>query len=163
TRRAAEEMLHRAAAACGRRDVATRLWGGTFHAVAYRLVTEYAEALGLGPTPSVLDPADASDLMDLLRQEYGLAAGAESSRERGGRPRGSQRFPRGETLLDIYSRAVNTGVPAREVIASVAPWCAPHTDAILELFSGYVARKRERGLLDFDDLLLSWRALLADP
>jgi DNA helicase-2/ATP-dependent DNA helicase PcrA len=26
-----------------------------------------------------------------------------------------------------------------------------------------VARKRERGLLDFDDLLLGWRALLADP
>jgi DNA helicase-2/ATP-dependent DNA helicase PcrA len=158
TRRAAEEMLHRAAVACGRRDVATRLWGGTFHAVAYRLVAEYSEALGLGPGLSVLDPADAADLMDLLRQEYGQADGAGD-----GKARVTRRFPRGETLVDIYSRAVNTGVPAREVIASVAPWCAPHTDAILELFTGYVARKRERGLLDFDDLLLSWRALLSDP
>ena len=29
--------------------------------------------------------------------------------------------------------------------------------------AAYVARKRERGLLDFDDLLLAWRSLLADP
>ncbi|MBX6752276.1 MAG: ATP-dependent helicase, partial [Micromonosporaceae bacterium] len=162
TRRAAEEMLHRAATACGRPDLAARLWGGTFHAVAYRLVAEYAETLGLNPGLSVLDPADAHDLMDLLRQEYGLANGAAASGA-GGARRATQRFPRGETLVDIYSRAVNTGVPAREVIASMAPWCTPHTDAILELFQGYMARKRERGLLDFDDLLLGWRALLSDP
>jgi ATP-dependent DNA helicase UvrD/PcrA len=150
TRRAAEEMLSRAAATCDRSDAASKLWGGTFHAIAYRLVAEHAEALGQSGALSVLDPGDAHDLMDLLRHEYGLAGNG-------------QRFPRGETLLDVYSRAVNTGVPARDVIATLTPWCLPHTDAILELFKGYVARKRERSLLDFDDLLLGWRALLGDP
>src|SRR5262249_22692128 len=66
-------------------------------------------------------------------------------------------------LIDIYSRAVNTGVPARDVIAATVPWCVTHTDTILELLQGYVARKRERSLLDFDDLLLGARALLAGP
>ena len=33
----------------------------------------------------------------------------------------------------------------------------------MALLRGYVARKRERGLIDFDDLLLAWRSLLADP
>ncbi len=150
TRRAAEEMLSRAASTCDRRDAAAKLWGGTFHAVAYRLVAEHAEALGQGTSLSVLDPADAHDLMDMLRHEHGLAGSA-------------QRFPRGETLLDIYSRAVNTGVPARDVIAATVPWCVPYTDAILELFGAYMARKRERSLLDFDDLLLGMRALLSDP
>ncbi len=150
TRRAAEEMLSRAASTCARRDAASKLWGGTFHAVAYRLVATHAPALGQGGSLSVLDPGDAHDLMDMLRHEFGLAGNA-------------QRFPRGETLLDIYSRAVNTGVPARDVIAATAPWCTPYTDTILDLFKGYVARKRERSLLDFDDLLLGWRALLADP
>jgi DNA helicase II / ATP-dependent DNA helicase PcrA len=150
TRRAAEEMLSRAAATCDRSDAVSKLWGGTFHAIAYRLVAEHAEALGQSGALSVLDPGDAHDLMDLLRHEFGLSGNG-------------QRFPRGETLLDVYSRAVNTGVPARDVIASLAPWCLPHTDAILELFKGYVARKRERSLLDFDDLLLGWRALLGDP
>ena len=42
------------------------------------------------------------------------------------------------------------------------PWCLDHADQINALLRGYVARKRERGLLDFDDLLLYWRALLAD-
>jgi len=161
TRRAAEEMLDRAAGICERRDAAAKLWGGTFHAVAYRLVAEHAEALGQSTMPapptfgppaslSVLDPGDAHDLMDLLRHEYGLSGNA-------------QRFPRGETLLDIYSRAVNTGMPARDVIAANAGWCVPYTDTILELFGGYMARKRERSLLDFDDLLLGLRALLEDP
>src|SRR5258706_4373554 len=120
TRRAADEMLARAAAICDRRDAARKLWGGTFHAVAYRLGAAHAETLGLPTGLSVLDPGDARDLMDLLRHEHGLAGGG-------------QRFPRGETLLDVYSRAVNTGQPAREVIANQFAWCVPHTPAILDL------------------------------
>ncbi|MDP9221507.1 MAG: ATP-dependent helicase, partial [Actinomycetota bacterium] len=150
TRRAAEEMLGRAGAICSRRDAGRKLWGGTFHAVAYRLVATHAETLGLGPAPSVLDPGDARDLIDMLRHDHGLTGT-------------SRRFPRGETLLDIYSRAVNTGQPARQVIAERFPWCDPHTPEILDLFRGYIARKRGQSLLDFDDLLLGWRSLLADP
>jgi DNA helicase-2/ATP-dependent DNA helicase PcrA len=149
TRRAADEMLARAAAICDRRDAARKLWGGTFHAVAYRLVTAHAETLGQTASLSVLDPGDARDLMDLLRHEHGLTGG-------------SQRFPRGETLLDIYSRSVNTAQPARDVIAAMFPWCEPHVDPILEVFRSYVGRKRTQSLLDFDDLLLGWRALLGD-
>ncbi len=150
TRRAADEMLSRAAAICTRRDAARKLWGGTFHAIAYRLVAAHAEALGQATSLSVLDQGDAADLMDLLRHEHGLTGGA-------------QRFPRGDTLLDIYSRSVNTAQPARDVIAAHFPWCDPHMDALLDLFRAYVARKRAQSLLDFDDLLLGWRALLADP
>jgi DNA helicase-2/ATP-dependent DNA helicase PcrA len=42
------------------------------------------------------------------------------------------------------------------------PWLQPHVDAIVGLFRGYVTRKRSRGMLDFDDLLLAWRSLLSD-
>jgi DNA helicase II / ATP-dependent DNA helicase PcrA len=150
TRRAADEMVARAAAVCDRRDAARKLWGGTFHAVAYRLVAAYAETLGQSTALSVLDPGDARDLMDLLRHDHGLTGGG-------------QRFPHGETLLDIYSRSVNTGQPARDAITAQFPWCEPHVPAILDLFRGYVARKRAQSLLDFDDLLLGWRALLSDP
>ena len=149
TRRAAADMLARAAVLCGDRRVAGRLWGGTFHAVAHRLVSQHAEALGLPAELSVLDQADASDLMDLLRHDHGLAGTGE-------------RFPRADTLVDAYSRAVNTGRAAREVIAAEFPWCDRHTDEILGLFRAYTARKRAGGLLDFDDLLLVWRSLLTD-
>ena len=150
TRRAADDMLSRAAAICGRNDAARKLVGGTFHAVAHRVVATHAESLGLAPGLSVLDTADVRDVLDLLRHDHGLTGTGE-------------RMPRADTLADIYSRAVNTGRPARDVIAEQFPWCDRHTAEILGLFKAYVQRKREQSLLDFDDLLLSWRALLADP
>ncbi|WP_420121348.1 ATP-dependent helicase [Nakamurella sp.] len=150
TRRAADEMVARAAALCTRPDAGQRLQGGTFHAVAHAVVGRHTDALGLPPVVSVLDRADATDVMDLLRHDHGLDGT-------------DRRFPRAGTLVDIYSRAVNTGVPARALIATEFGWVRPHTDAVMELFRAYVGRKRERGLLDFDDLLLAWRTLLADP
>jgi DNA helicase-2/ATP-dependent DNA helicase PcrA len=151
TRRAAADMLARAATASGDPDAARRVWGGTFHAVGYRVLAEHAAALGLTEV-SVLDPGDVTDLMDLLRGAHGLAVTGSGPR-----------VPRAGTLADIYSRAVNTGRPAREVVTLDYPWCEPHLDAVTALLRAYVVRKRERGLLDFDDLLPGWRALLDDP
>lgn len=150
TRRAADEMISRAAAMCTQPDAGQRLQGGTFHAVAHGIISRHTEALSLPPAVSVLDRADATDVMDLLRHDHGLHGT-------------DRRFPRAATMVDIYSRAVNTGVPARTLIATDFSWVRPHLDAVMELFRAYVARKRERGLLDFDDLLLAWRSLLRDP
>jgi len=150
TRRAAREMLERAGAlvaASGRRT--GRVVGGTFHAVAHRLVRAHASALGLPPGFGLLDAADAADLLDLLREEAGHAAGRT-------------RFPRKHTLLDVYSRTVNAQRPLREVLAEAFPWCEEHAEAIAALLRGYGARKRALGVLDLDDLLLHWRALARD-
>lgn len=123
--------------------------GGTFHAVAHRLMAEHAPQLGLGEV-SVLDAGDVVDLLDLLRDEHGLV--------------GSQvGLPTSRVLADVYTRAVNIGRPTREVIEGEFPWCLDHVDQINALLGDFVARKRARGMLDFDDLLLTWRALLADP
>lgn len=148
TRRAAAAMTSRAAALCGDPAAGRRVWGGTFHAIAHRLVTEHAATLGLSDV-TVLDSADVVDLLDLLRGEHGLTGT-------------DLRFPTSRSLAEVYSRAVNTGRPAREVMAAEFPWCAGHADQINALFTDFVARKRAGGLLDFDDLLLAWQALLAD-
>ena len=71
------------------------VWGGTFHAIAHRLVCIHAESLSLPPAPSVLDGSDATDLMDLLRHDHDLSGTR-------------MRFPTAATLVDVYSRAVNT-------------------------------------------------------
>ncbi len=149
TRRAAADMTTRAAQFGPDRAVAGRVWSGTFHAVAHRLVAEHAEQLGLSAV-SVLDAADVVDLLDLLRDEHGLT-GTETRR------------PSGQTLADVYTRAVNNNRPVREVLTAEFPawiWCAEQISVLLKEF---VARKRAAGLLDFDDLLLAWRQLLADP
>ena len=150
TRRAADDMIARAAAMCTREDAGRRVQGGTFHAVAHRMVARSTDALGLPAAVSVLDRSDSADAMDLLRHDHDLAGGRV-------------RVPGASTLLDIYSRSVNTGRPARHVVATEFPWVEPHVEQVMALLRAYVTRKRERGLLDFDDLLLAWRSLLTDP
>jgi DNA helicase-2/ATP-dependent DNA helicase PcrA len=149
TRRAAASMTARAAALCADPRAGQRLWGGTFHAVGHRLACEYAAALGLGAV-TLLDAADVVDLMDLLREEHGLTGNAT-------------RFASSQKLAELCSRAVNNDRPAREVIATELPAFAHQTEQILALFRAFIARKRDQGLLDFDDLLLCWVQLLADP
>jgi DNA helicase-2/ATP-dependent DNA helicase PcrA len=149
TRRAAAAMTSRAAALCGDPRAGQRVWGGTFHAIAHRLVSEYAGALGL-PAVTVLDPEDVVGLMDLLREEHGLTGTGT-------------RFPSSTKLAELFSRAVNNERPARDLIADELPDFRHLTTEILDLFRAFITRKRERGLLDFDDLLLCWAQLLADP
>jgi DNA helicase-2/ATP-dependent DNA helicase PcrA len=123
--------------------------GGTFHSVAHRFVRRYAAALGLEPGFGVLDPGDAADLIDLVREEHGHA-------ER------RTRFPRKGTLLDLYSATVNGQRPMAEVVAERFPWLDEARDEIAALLKAYVARKRALGVVDFDDMLLYWRALALD-
>lgn len=149
TRRAAAAMTSRAAVLSSDPAAAQRVWGGTFHAVAHRLVSEHAQHLGLSDV-TVLDADDVVDLLDLMREEHGLVGT-------------DRRMPTSRTIADVYSRVVNTGHPADRVMADLFPWCLDHAPEIKALLRDFGERKRARGLLDLDDLLLCWRALLADP
>jgi DNA helicase II / ATP-dependent DNA helicase PcrA len=158
TRRAADDMLarvvSRAATAPGEgpgaRSPDERICGGTFHAIAHRIIRAHAESFSLPPAFSVIDPADVADVLDSLRTDHGLV-GTE------------RRAPRAAVCADIYTRCVNTQTTVADVVASGFPWCRDFTGQLAGLFRAYVAHKRAHGLVDFDDLLLLWRAALADP
>ena len=149
TRRAAREMLQRAATSSPA-GTADRVWGGTFHSTANRLLRLYGAATTLGSDFTVIDHADATDLMGLVRSEAGFA-------ERG------RRFPRKETVSGIYTRMVSTQQKLSGVLEIDYPWCADHADDLATIFTGYTARKRANRVLDYDDLLLFWRALTVSP
>lgn len=149
TRRAAAEMIERAARLTGK-GTTSQVWGGTFHAVANRLLRQYGRSLGLVPDFTVIDQGDAADLMNLVRMELGLG---ESRR----------RFPKKNTLVSIYSRAVNSRTKLGEVVERHFPWVKPELDGIRQIFEAYTRRKRAQQVLDYDDLLLYWHALLQQP
>jgi len=149
SRRAAREMLSRAARITGERQTG-RVWGGTFHAVANRLLRAHGRALGLSPEFTVLDQGDGADVLGLLREELGLATTA-------------RRFPRKETLASIYSRTVNAATPLDDIVRRHYPWCVDDVDDIRTIVRAYTERKRAQHVLDFDDLLLFWRALVSSP
>jgi DNA helicase-2/ATP-dependent DNA helicase PcrA len=157
TRRAAQEMTRRVesivreALTDGKPLPAGCLpWSGTFHAVANRLLRRYAHNLALDPGFSVLDRGDAADVMDVVRHELQLSKKA-------------RRFPKKDTCLAIYSRCVNAQQELEKVLGQNYPWCADWTTELGELFGAYVARKQQNQALDYDDLLLYWKHLVADP
>jgi DNA helicase-2/ATP-dependent DNA helicase PcrA len=158
SRRAAREMLSRAGRLVDRQRTG-KVWGGTFHATANRLLRIYGRALGLSPDFTVLDQADMADLMDLIRGELhpprNTSALSQKATER--------RFPRKDTLVAIYSRMVNAGEPLSGVLVHAFPWCRDDGDGIRAIFAEYTRRKRAGNVLDYDDLLLFWRALGETP
>jgi len=147
TRRAADDMLARAEPPSG--SAAERIFGGTFHAVAHRIIRANAEAFALPTEFSVIDPADVADVMDTLRDANGLVGTG-------------RRTPRAATCAEIYARCVATCSQLADVVAADYPWCVPFTEQLAGLFTAFVGYKRRHGLVDFDDLLLLWRAALAD-
>ncbi|MBA2272498.1 MAG: ATP-dependent helicase [Actinobacteria bacterium] len=149
TRRAAGEMLGRV----GRHtspEAAARVWGGTFHSVAHRLLRIYGAAAGLDAGFTVMDVSDASDLMSLVRNELRVDTSA-------------RRLAKPETLVAIYSRTVNSRTRLADVLAANFPWCAADAEPIKTAFEAYTQRKRGQNVLDFDDLLLFWKAILGAP
>ena len=157
SRRAAAEMTRRVERICrqvmgeGAAALAEGLdWAGTFHGIGARLIRDYADAIGLDPAFTIHDREDSADLMNLVRHELGLS-------------KTETRFPTKGTCLAIYSRCVNAQAPIEEVLAKVFPWCASWARELKQLFGLYVTAKQRQNVLDYDDLLLYWSQMAADP
>ena len=161
SRRAAQEMIRRTQnivaevmsdrGKAGDRSVATRLlWSGTFHSVGNRILRLYAKHLGLDPSFTVLDRADAADLMDVVRHELGFSAK-------------DKRFPRKDACLAIYSYRVNTRLTLKQTLEEQYPWCREWEADLTRLYREYVGRKQKHRVLDFDDLLLYWHVMMQNP
>ena len=157
SRRAAAELERRAGRALaamfdakGNEHRVSIPWAGTFHSVAARLLREYAERVGLVASFTIHDRADSEDLMALVRQDLKIDVT-------------KKRFPGSATCLAIYSRVVNAEIALSDALRDHYPWCASWESELNTLFGAYVAAKQAQHVLDFDDLLLYWAGMLADP
>jgi DNA helicase-2/ATP-dependent DNA helicase PcrA len=130
TRRAAREMTRCAqqilAANRGGATIAAEAellsWSGTFHSIGNRLLRQYAASLALNPAFTVLDRTDSADLMDVVRNDLGLA-------------RARSRFPQKDTCLAIYSYTVNAGRPLAKTVADFYQWCDEWEAELKRLFA----------------------------
>ncbi|MGH7255440.1 MAG: ATP-dependent helicase, partial [Nitrospirales bacterium] len=147
TRKAAQEMLERAEALIGPRS--QRVFGGTFHSVANTLLRRYGRVIGLNPGFTILDRGDAEDLLNFLRSDLGL-----SEKER--------RFPRKATIAEMFSKCENTLRALDDVVHEEFSHFSEHLEDLGHLKVAYERTKRQRHLLDYDDLLVVLRGLLAD-
>jgi len=147
TRKSAQEMLDRAGELIGVRS--ERVRGGTFHSVANMLLRRYGRSIGLEPGFTILDRGDAEDLIALVRGQLGL-------NEK------DKRFPRKATIAEMFSKSENTLRPLDEIVVEEFNHFADHLDALGQLQRGYQASKRQRQLVDYDDLLVLLRRLVME-
>jgi DNA helicase-2/ATP-dependent DNA helicase PcrA len=150
TNRAAREMLRRVEQLAGSgTDAARRVWGGTFHRIANLILRRHAEAIGYTSNFSILDSEDARDFLAVCVEEAGVDTRA-------------RRFPKAEVLQDIISYATNTDRPIEDVVPRRYPFFEPLAQQIRRVDRVYMERKRERNLMDYDDLLLNWKRLMIE-
>ena len=132
TNRAAREMRGRIEADLG--PVARRLWIGTFHATALRILRREAGTLGLPPGFSIYDRDDQEEVLrELIR-----AAALPDTVYRTG------------VVLGRISDAKNALVRPEEAAKAAMTDFDRH---VATLYAGYQAALRRAGALDFDDLI----------
>ncbi|MGH7275048.1 MAG: ATP-dependent helicase, partial [Nitrospiria bacterium] len=147
TRRAAQEMLRRASILMDNR--CEQVAGGTFHSVANLILRRHAPTLGLDPSFTILDRTDSEDVINLLRSLLGLNDRA-------------RRFPKKQTLAEIFSKTVNKVLSLEEVVLQDFSHFADHLEDLHKLLVTYHQYKDQKALVDYDDLLVKLRDLLAD-
>ncbi len=145
TRRAAEEMLQRASLLTDSR--CERIAGGTFHSFGNMVLRQYGQLIGLAPGFTIMDRSDSEDVIQLLRADMGL-----DKREK--------RFPRKQTIGEIQSLARNKQVPLPELVEREYSHLAEFLEELTVLAERYRVYKREKSLLDYDDLLTCLKDLL---
>jgi DNA helicase-2/ATP-dependent DNA helicase PcrA len=148
TNRAAREMLRRVETLTSGGNV-RRVWGGTFHRIANLILRRHATSIGYESNYTILDSEDARDFISTCVDEAGIDTKA-------------RRFPKAQVLQDIISFANNTDRPIQDVVARNYPHFEPLTMAIKRLDTIYMERKLARNVMDYDDLLLSWKRLLLE-
>ncbi|MDD5128058.1 MAG: ATP-dependent helicase [Candidatus Omnitrophica bacterium] len=145
TRRAAEEMLRRASLLLDER--CRNISGGTFHSFANMILRKYAKLLELNNNFTILDQADAEDAVNLLRVQLGYH-------------KSEKRFPRKHAILEIISKSVNKSEDIADVIYDEYPQFMEFSEEIKKIRQEYNKYKRQKSLLDYDDLLIFLKELL---
>ena len=147
TRKASQEMLHRASQLINR--PLQQVAGGTFHAVCHGWLRRYGSRLGYNTGFTLLDRHDQGDLVRILRDRLEIKASPGQ-------------FPRRETLVEIFSALVNKDFELEALMNREYPQFINQTSAIAILNNNYRQHKREHYLLDYDDLLLEGLRLLTE-
>ncbi|PKN60141.1 MAG: ATP-dependent DNA helicase [Deltaproteobacteria bacterium HGW-Deltaproteobacteria-11] len=147
TNKAARSMLARVNQIIAQ-DI-NRLWGGTFHHIAHRILRANSHLLGYERNFTIMDSEDARQLMNACISEAAIDPGAD-------------KFPRGDILRDIASLAANTESSCEQVVFGRYPFFFHQMEGIQSVISAYHRRKKALNIMDFDDLLLNCRKLLAE-
>jgi len=146
TNKAAKEMLHRVQDLTGVEP--SRFWGGTFHSIGNRALRIYGDAIGLPKNFTILDADESESLLkQVVESENKLFFKDKTN-------------PKPGPLFNVLSLARNT---QKSVVETVERQFQQYSEIKMMLppfAAAYAKKKREQGVLDYDDLLELWLELL---
>lgn len=146
TNKAARQMLERIEQLLG--SAPAGLWGGTFHHIGHRLLRRYGRTIGLEPGFTILDSDDAVSLIKLCARELPTPT--------------REKAPKPGLIQSIISLAANLDQPIGSIIDERYNYLDPTIQSYIILVAErYQAKKLAAGAVDFDDLLVKWRDLVA--
>src|SRR3989304_5151420 len=134
TNKAAREMLERVERLLGG-PIARGIWIGTFHHICSRILRRHGDRVGIPKNFVIYDTEDQRALLREVLADAGLE---------------ERRFPP-EVVLALIGRAKDEGLGPVEYAAQAENF---FQEAVARAYRGYQALLRERGAVDFDDLLL---------
>lgn len=147
TRRAAQEMLHRAGELTA--GTCRRVMGGTFHATANILLRRYGHHLGLNSNFTIIDRGDSEGIINLLKSSLGMAGAGK-------------RFPSKRVVMNLISGAINKSTGIEQLVYRDHIHLTEFVQDFYTIAEHYRNFKLDHGLLDYDDLLIYWKRLLAE-
>ncbi len=147
TRKAAGEMLERAAMLTDER--CRHVAGGTFHSLAHRILRENSRLIGYENSFTILDRQDMEEVIKAMVSEINTEEGVV-------------RFPKKGTLASIISKSANLEKPVEDLVTSEYSQFLEHTPQIIRIQKLYRSYKKKNQMMDYDDLLILFRQMLAD-
>jgi DNA helicase-2/ATP-dependent DNA helicase PcrA len=147
TRRAAFEMLDKVSFIAGPASRGVR--GGTFHGFGQTELRRHAHLLGYTPAFTILDSPDSEQLIGQVRGALGF----------GGR---GHQFPQRKTIHSAISKAINKSTSIESVLLDDWPDHAHHAPEIEQIAARYATVKKQRNVMDYDDLLTLLLRLLRE-
>lgn len=145
TRASAREMLDRAKLL---NPLCEKVDGGTFHSIATKMINQNSHLFGRNKPFTIMDPSDS---LDALKPIIAMNKGNSDDD-----------WPKPSSILRVISFSTNTRMSINDAIMSVAPNYLHLTNEIKVIRDNYFDYKIERGLLDYDDCLEYFAALLKD-
>jgi DNA helicase II / ATP-dependent DNA helicase PcrA len=147
TRKASQEMMRRASSILDER--CRRVSGGTFHSFANTILRKYALNIQMTPSFSIVDRSDAEDIIGIIRTQLELN-------------KKKRRFPRKGTIMDIISKSINKRRDIEDIVLEEYTNYQHDCDDIQKVAGLYHEFKRQKQVMDYDDLLVNLKKLLQE-
>ncbi|HEY5500590.1 MAG TPA: ATP-dependent helicase [Candidatus Humimicrobiaceae bacterium] len=147
TRKAATNMLKRASMILDER--CGKISGGTFHSFANTILRKYGKLVGFNENFTILDESDAQGAIGIIRAKLGYN-------------KNEKRFPLKHTIAAVLSKSVNKNAPVEFILNTEYPHFMGSLDGIKIIQMEYRKYKKEKMLMDYDDLLLYFEQLLRE-